>query len=215
MDTTQLIQKIKELEKILPADGNKWSNYLCHSFFITTIQFVRNYIGQDTEFYKTLNEASKDRSTNSETKKAWTAKEVLKSLSDYLELNLDIDKTEKYHIKVDIISDFITQAIELASDKKFHPAAASILMGASLEEFLKKLAEVKEVDLTEIKLTIDPISKKLYEDNIISKQDLKDITSWAGIRNDATHGNFEEVNDRKRIQNAIEGINLFMRKYNP
>jgi hypothetical protein len=160
-----------------------------------------------------LNEASKDRSTNSETKKACTAKEVLKALSDYLELNLDIDKTEKYNIKVDIISDFITQAIELASDKKYHPAAASILMGASLEEFLKKLAEVKEIHLTEIKLTIDPIAKKLYEANIISKQDLKDITSWAGIRNDATHGNFEEVNDRKRIQNAIEGMNLFMRKY--
>ena len=214
MDTTQLIQKIKELEKILPADGNKWTNFVCHSFFITTIQFVRNYIGKDTEFYKTLSEASKNNSTNAETKKAWTAKEVLKSLHDYLELNLEIDKTEKYNIKIDIISDFMLQAIELATDKKFHPAAASILMGASLEEFLKKLAEEKAIDLTDTKMTIDPISKKLYEEKIISKQDLKDITSWAGIRNDATHGNFEEVNDRKRIMNAIEGINLFMRKYN-
>ena len=54
----------------------------------------------------------------------------------------------------------------------------------------------------------------MYDENIITKHDIKDITSWAGIRNDATHGNFEEVNDRKRILNAIEGVNLFMRKMN-
>lgn len=187
--------------------------FVCHSFFITTIQFIKNYIGQETEFYKTLNEYNKFHSSGSETDKAWAAKKVLKSLKDYLKLNLDIHKTEKYSIKIDIISDFMSQAVELASDKKFHPAAAGILMGASLEEFLKKLAEEKGINLSGAKLTIDPVSRKLYEEQIISKQDLKDITSWAGIRNDATHGNFDEVNDRKRILNAIEGVNLFMRKY--
>lgn len=214
METPDLISKIEEIEKIIPSDTNKWSNFLCHSFFITTIQFVKIYIGQDTEFYKSLLDISKIQSTNAETKKAWTAKEVLKSIKDYLQLNLDINKTEKYNIKIDIISDFMAQAIELASEKKFHPAAASILMGASLEEFLKKLAEERQVDLSGVKMTIDPISRKLYDQQIITKQDLKDIISWAGIRNEATHGNFEEVNDRKRILNAIEGVNLFMRKQN-
>lgn len=214
METNELIEKIEELENILPESSNEWSNFICHSFFITTIQFIRNYIGQDSEFYMALNEDSQRHSLDFETEKAWLAKEVLKSLKDYLKLNLDLHKTEKYNIKMDIISDFMAQAIELASDKKFHPASAGILMGASLEEFLKKLAEEREIDLTGIKLTIDPISKKLYEENVISKQDVKDITSWAGIRNDATHGNFEEVNDRKRILNAIEGVNLFMRKNN-
>jgi len=213
MDTNNLIQKIEELEKILPSNSKEWTNFHCQSFFITTIQFIKIYIGQDTEFYKPLNDFD-DRSTNAETKKAWLAKEVLKSVKDYLKLNLEIHRTENYNIKIDIISDFMAQAIELAADKKFHPAAASILMGASLEEFLKKIAEEKEIDLSGIKMTIDPISKKLYEENIITKQDLKDITSWAGIRNEAAHGNFDEVNDRKRILNAIEGVNLFMRKIN-
>jgi len=213
MDTNELIQKINDLERILPSNSNDWTNFHCHSFYITAIQFIKNYIGRDTEFYKVLNEFN-DRSTNAETKKAWLAKEVLKSIKDYLKLNLDIHRTDNYKIKIDIISDFMTQAIELAADKKFHPAAASILMGASLEEFLKKIAEEREIDLTGIKMTIDPISKKLYDENVITKQDLKDITSWAGIRNDATHGNFEEVNDRKRVLNAIEGVNLFMRKLN-
>ena len=41
---------------------------------------------------------------------------------------------------------------------------------------------------------------------------MKDITSWAGVRNHAAHGEWEEVSDRKRVQLALEGVNLFMRK---
>jgi hypothetical protein len=44
METNKLIEKIEEIEKILPSDTNKWTYFLCHSFFITTIQFVRNGI---------------------------------------------------------------------------------------------------------------------------------------------------------------------------
>lgn len=213
IERNELIEKIKEIEEILPNDTGKWSDFIRHSFFITTIQFVKVYIGENTEFYKTLDNYSQNKGTRSERDQVWAARKVLKSLKDYLTLNLELHQTEKYNIKIDIISDFLLQAIELSKNKKFHPAAAGILMGASLEEFLKKLAEEKQIDLTEIKSTIDPVSRELYKRNIISKQDLKDITSWAGIRNDATHGNFEEVNDRKRILNAIEGVNLFMRKY--
>lgn len=213
METNELIEKIEEIEKILPSDSNQWTYYICHSFFITTSQFIRNYIGVDTEFYKTLSDYSQKMGSGNETDKAWAAKKVLKSLKDYLKLNLELFRSEKYKMKIDVISDFMIQAIELSTNKKFHPAAAGILMGASLEEFLKQLAEEKQIDLTEIKRTIDPISKELYDKKIITKQDLKDITSWAGIRNEATHGNFVEVNDRQRILNAIEGVNLFMRKY--
>jgi len=213
METKELIEKIEEIEKILPSDSKQWTYYIAHSFFITTSQFIRNYIGEETEFYKTLNDYSQKTGSGNEIDKAWAAKKVLKSLKDYLTLNLELFRTEKYNLKIDIISDFMIQAIELSTNKKFHPAAAGILMGASLEEFLKQLAEEKKIDLTEIKHTIDPISKELYDKKFISKQDLKDITSWAGIRNDATHGNFEEVNDRQRILNAIEGVNLFMRKH--
>lgn len=212
MEPNELIKKIEEIEAIIPEDSNKWSGYTARSFYITTIQFIKSYVGVNTEFYKSLDTYNLNKSYEADSAKAWAAKMVLKSLRDYLKLGLDFSKTEMYSIKIDIINDFMIQADELASDKKFHPAAAGILMGAALEEFLKKVSEEREVDLTGIKLTIDPISKRLYDEQIISKQDLKDITSWAGIRNDATHGNFDIVNDRKRILNAIEGVNLFMRK---
>lgn len=213
MDTKDLIIKIGEIEKLLPFGASEWTNSSCHSFFITTIQFVRNYIGKDTEFYKNLEDKYQDKTHNAWVKSAYVAKEVLKSLREYLTLNLEVNRTENYKLQVNVISDFMMQAIKLANDKSFHPAASAILMGATLEEFLKRLAEEKNIHLENIKKTIDPIAKKLYEEEVITKQDLKDITSWAGIRNDATHGNFEQVNDSKRILNALEGLNLFMRKY--
>ena len=46
-----------------------------------------------------------------------------------------------------------------------------------------------------------------------SWQDIKDITAWAGLRNDAAHGEWEEVKDRSKISLMLEGVNLFMRKY--
>jgi len=211
MERTELIKKIEEIEK-LRQYGDDRKEEKANSFYILTLQFVRNYIGKETEFYSSLLNYSKIYGNISFNKVA-EATSILDSIKNYLNLNLDFEKNQNYYIKTDIINDFINQAIHLSNDKQYHPAASAILLAASLEEFLKQLSEQYEIDLSNVKKTIDPISQKLYEQKIITKQDLKDITSWVGLRNDATHGNFDEVNDRKRILNAIEGVNLFMRKY--
>ena len=59
---------------------------------------------------------------------------------------------------------------------------------------------------------IDAYSKVLRGADVISKQDAKDITSWAGIRNHAAHGEWDQVSDRARIRLMLEGVNLFMRQ---
>lgn len=211
METEEIIKKIEEIEKLYPT-GEDRADEKSNSFYLLSLQFVRNYIGKDTEFYNSLLNYTKRYSDIAFNKKM-EASSVLSAVKDYLKLNLEIRKSQSYNVKIDIISDYLNQAVNLANDKKYHPAASAILLGASLEEFLKQLCEQKEIDITEIKKTIDPISQKLHKEKIITKQDFKDINSWAGLRNDATHGNFEEVNDRKRVLNAIEGVNLFMRKY--
>lgn len=210
MDTKELLQKIREINLLLP-DRSQRSHLHYGSFYILTKQFVKNYLGADTDFYKTLTTIDEKFYPGHEVDKGNLAIQTLKSIQDFLTLELEIKRNEKYQLKYELIDDFLIQTTRLINDKNYHPAAAAILMGASLEEFLKKLAINEEIDIDN-KATIDSVSKKLYEQNIISKQDMKDITSWAGIRNDATHGNFEAVNDRKRLQNALEGINLFIRK---
>src|SRR5215213_340497 len=117
METKDLIPKIKEIENLLPIDSEKWNNYICQSFFITAIQFVRSYIGKDTEFYINLESSYKYNTSNAERERAWIAKKVLKALTDYLTLNLEVTKTEKYTLRIGIISDFMEQSITLANDK--------------------------------------------------------------------------------------------------
>jgi hypothetical protein len=48
---------------------------------------------------------------------------------------------------------------------------------------------------------------------LITKQDMKDITAWGGLRNHAAHGEWTEVSDRQRASLMLDGVNLFMRKY--
>lgn len=41
----------------------------------------------------------------------------------------------------------------------------------------------------------------------------EEVRNWAGIRNSAAHGDWDEVNDKTRIRLMLEGVNAFMRKY--
>ena len=94
-----------------------------------------------------------------------------------------------------------------------HPAAPAVLGGAALEEFLRNWIEEANLPLGNKKASIDTYTGLLREADLITKQDAKDITAWAGIRNHAAHGEWDEVKDKQRIQLMLEGINLFMRKY--
>src|SRR5690554_3687610 len=191
MEISELIKKIEEIEKLYPT-GDDRKDERANAFYLLTLQFVRNYIGIETEFYKSLLDYTK-RYNDISFNKITEASSVLRSIKSYLNLNLELEKSQNYNVKIDIISDFLNQAIHLANDKKYHPAAAAILLGASLEEFLKQLSEQKDIDLSDIKKTIDPISKKMYEQKVITKQDLKDITSWAGLRINATNEIFDKL----------------------
>lgn len=101
----------------------------------------------------------------------------------------------------------------LLESKNVHPAAPAVLIGATLEEFLRTWSEAEALPLGSRKPGLEAYSQLLREAGLITKQDGKDITSWAGIRNHAAHGDWDEVSDGNRVSLMLEGINLFMRKY--
>jgi hypothetical protein len=94
----------------------------------------------------------------------------------------------------------------------YHPAGAAVLIGASLEEFLRSWVEAAGLTIGNAKPGLDTYAKALRAEELITKQDLKDITSWAGIRNHAAHGEWEQTGDRSRVRLMLEGVNLFMRQ---
>jgi hypothetical protein len=49
----------------------------------------------------------------------------------------------------------------------------------------------------------------LRKSGYLSAQDIKDVTAWAGQRNEAAHGQFERLT-HERAQIMVDGINLFI-----
>jgi uncharacterized protein YutE (UPF0331/DUF86 family) len=216
MTNQELLEKIIKIENILPEDSGQMTGVIREVFFIQTIQFVRTYIGTETEFYARLAVYSKDESSSSNLNQRWfIAKCVLDAIKLFLKNDIDFKETATYKIKNDIVSDLLMQAHKLLKDHEYHPAAAVILIGAVLEEFLRMLIDIHSITIPNAdKGSISVYAQELAKINILNKQDSKDITSWAGLRNEATHGHFEDVNDRKRVKNALEGVNLFIRRMN-
>jgi hypothetical protein len=169
-------------------------------------EFLRVYAGPRSSFFLQAREAGGHPSYL-----VPTLVDILSSFIEYLEGGLDTGLSPQRQAQLDVVSDYLEQANAILDAKKQHPAAAAMLIGASLEEFLRNWAEAEDLQVKG-KPSIASYAAALREAELISKQDVKDITSWGGIRNHAAHGNWDEVSDAHRIRLMLEGVNLFMRQ---
>jgi Glu-tRNA(Gln) amidotransferase subunit E-like FAD-binding protein len=198
----ELIQQAKRI--IQETQGN------ANGGLSQATEFLRIYAGEDSSFYKTLFEV---QPRSSDAFKSVYVNQVLTSFSQFVQNGLLRSISLEREIQIDTVSDYLEQADSLLKDKNVHAAAVAVIIGASLEEFLRNWLEEERVDFSKIKNNLDSYSKELRKLNLISKQDLKDIISWGGTRNDAAHGHWENVADKNRIKLMLDGVNLFMRKY--
>lgn len=181
-----------------------------HGGLVQAREFLRIYAGDETSFYKTLSQIN-SRATPDFKRNRVSG--VMNSFIEYVSNGLLRSISLEREIQIDTVSDYLEQAESLINDKKVHPAAPAVIIGASLEEFLRNWLEDDGFDTTTIKNSLDSYTTELKRQGKISKQDLKDIVSWGGIRNDAAHGHWDNVKERDRIKIMLEGVNLFMRKY--
>lgn len=131
----------------------------------------------------------------------------------FLERGLDVGISIERKAQVDVVSDFVGQARLLLETNGVHPGAPCMLIGACLEEYLRSWVEDEQLDIKKANPGIDTYSKALRTASLIGKQELKDIVSWGGLRNHAAHGEWGEVDDKKRISIMLEGVELFIRKH--
>ena len=170
-------------------------------------EFLRVYASPNSAFMKKAEAARGARSY-----KVTTLAFILTSFVEYLQAGLAAGISPERRAQLDVVSDILGQANSLLEHDRFHPAAGAIIIGASLEEFLRTWIEAEGLSIGNAKPGIDTYCKTLRSAELISKQDAKDITSWGGIRNHAAHGEWDEVSDRARIRLMLEGVNLFMRQ---
>ncbi|MDP9311609.1 MAG: hypothetical protein M3R24_12135 [Chloroflexota bacterium] len=204
MDREELIQQTQALIDRMQANKNDLAA------FAEACEFLRVYGGPDNEFLRSLK--AREFKTNLEYLPAH-ATGVLTSFLAHVKAGLHREISPERQAQLDVVSDFLEMAQRLLDNKDVHPASAATLIGATLEEFLRTWVENQHLSLDGRKPGLEAYSQVLREANLITKQDGKDITSWAGIRNHAAHGEWDEVGDRARIRIMLEGVNLFMRRY--
>ena len=196
------------------ANSNAKDDY---SLLAEALEFLRVYAGEKSSFYKQLHDKTKDAKfldfSYYGISISGQVKSCLEAFIRFAEKGLLNGISIKRQAEIDIVNDFLSQANILINTKGIHAASACVLGGAVLEEFLWTWIEEQNLSLGKNKPSIDSYTKILYENNLIDKQDLKDITAWAGLRNHAAHGEWEFVADKNKIELMLSGINLFMRKY--
>lgn len=112
--------------------------------------------------------------------------------------------------RVEAATDLMEQVQEMIEDKRTHPAAPIVLAGAALEEALRSLV-IQHQSTIAGKPGLTAYAVALKSASLLTTQDVKDITSWAGQRNEAAHGDFTNLS-LERAQIMVDGINLFMRQ---
>lgn len=140
---------------------------------------------------------------------------ILESFAEFVGAGLAQGVSPEVRAQIDVVSDILGQAYLLLENPKVHSAAPIVLIGASLEEFLRTWTEREILALGNAKPGLDAYAKLLREADLITKQDIKDITSWSGLRNHAAHGEWDLVQNREQANLMLQGVNLFMRRYAP
>lgn len=112
--------------------------------------------------------------------------------------------------RLDAAIDLMEQVQVFLEDHGVVPAAPVMLAGAALEEALRGLMERCD-SVIDGRPGIAKYSAALRKCDLISRQDAKNIESWAGLRNSAAHGHFENVS-REEARVMAAGINLFLQQ---
>jgi hypothetical protein len=133
---------------------------------------------------------------------------ILKNLrADYAAGRL---QTFRERVHSDVFSDFLEMAEYLIEDEGLKDPAA-VLAGGVLEEHLRKLCHKHGITLPS-KPKIDSMNPELARADVYGKNEQKQVTAWAAIRNSAAHLKTTEF-DAEQTKQMLAGIRHFLSVY--
>lgn len=175
--------------------------------FIMPLEFIRTKVGPQSEIYRQAAEAVNKRHPTTARNIVMGALLALLEMTEEGLISLPVEAEARVYAA----NDLMEQVETLLQDRRVHPAAPVMLAGAALEEFLRSLVVTHDAK-PKGKPGISSYATALRTAEVLEAQDIKDVTAWAGMRNAAAHGQFDQI----EIPNArlmAQGINLFMRQH--
>jgi hypothetical protein len=135
---------------------------------------------------------------------------ILEDWATFVEAGLAAALPYDARFRIDAANDLMEQAQRFLDDAKVIPAAAVWATGAALEEFLRSMAIARGLGISGDP-GIQKYAQALRANGDLTAQDMKDVTSWGGHRNEAAHGDFDQLS-HERAKILVESVNLFMRQ---
>jgi hypothetical protein len=174
------------------------------------VEFLRRQAGPRSSFAGAADQLLKKPS------EAWryphTLAGLLSAWSDWQSSGLAAQPPFEVRARAVAANDLMEYVGKLLKDRKAQPAAPVVLAGAALEEHLRSLLDHNGLTPTRGR-GLDVYGADLKAAGIITGQDAKQITAWAGLRNRAAHGEKLETLTMSEAQIMADGVNLFLQTY--
>ena len=119
----------------------------------------------------------------------------------------------KDFVTAEIFTDFIEMAEYFLSEGYKDPAA--VMIGGVLEEHLRQLCQKNAIPITfekdgkDIALKANQLNQNLVKAEQYNKTEMKAVTAWLGLRNDAAHGKYDQY-DKTQVEGMLQGVMDFM-----
>jgi hypothetical protein len=132
----------------------------------------------------------------------------LRGILRALRADYDLGRLQTFQelIHADLFSDFLEMAEYFLQEGYKDPAA--VMAGGVLEEHLRKLCGKHGVTIPP-KPKLDTMNTDLAKAGAYNKNDQKQVTAWAGLRNDAAHGNYGQYGEGE-IKLMVAGVRDFI-----
>jgi hypothetical protein len=208
--TLQFEGLVKEGQRILDAAGWNGDRYQRHPaendyfrFRTEALNLVRRSCGEASDHYKELRRLADTKETSTNSYYFIHCFGVIEAARRDFEAGVLFDM--RALISAELLGDFIEQSEKLLIAGYYIPAAS--LVGAVLEDTLRKLCEKHQIPLPDL-TKIDRLNADLTKANVYDKLVQKRITVMADIRNNADHGHFDKFT-KADVEDMVKWIRNF------
>lgn len=163
---------------------------------VAALEFFRQYAGADSVWAQHAVTTYTANRYSSESG-ARALGDLLRAWADQVAAGIVEIAGSRAWAEVGIVStDVMGQVRRLLEDRAVHPAAPIVLCGAALEIALRAVADACNVPLP-AKPTMNTLTGALRGAGLLTVQDVKDLEAAGGVRNQAAHGQFDDLSGER------------------